>query len=239
VDEDATPRPVIDRGSARALVSIAPTQDVQPDATEEDAPHSSRHGIITTAADVARKFRGDETPAEGVEAPAAGGKPKAEKPKPKPRRPGWGAVIVAMLAGGPTYTELREIFKDAFGKDEAIAEAKELGALEGRIDAQAEQITELRVKIASNTAGDIEAAYNGALEFRHFDGQLGALGRNINRLMDEEQIPASERSALTETPFEIVERHDQEIQLYRAARAKADRQAIERAVAEDDTVTGP
>jgi len=236
------------------VVSIAPAPDEPADA-EEDAPHASRQGIITTAegllataADAARSLRGDdETPAEGVEAPPAKGQKKGkaqqkagdEPPKKKRKRPGWAAVIVAMLAGGPTYTELREVFKDAFGMDEAVAEAKELGALEGRIDEQASQITELRGKIASNTAGDIEAAYHSALEFRHFDRQLGALGRNINRLMDSQSIPLSERSSLAETPSEIAERHDREIERYRRAQEKATKLAIERAVAEDDTVTGP
>jgi hypothetical protein len=245
---------VIDRGSVRAVVSIAPTPaaELPSEVAEEDAPQNSMRGIITVAADKLREIRDgeDETPAEGVATSPAKGQKKAKgqptedsddelPPKKQRRRPGWVAVIVAMLAGGPTYTELREIFKDAFGVDEAVAEAKEIGALDGRITEQAKQIAELRGKIASNTAGDIEGAYHRALEFRHFDSQLEALGSNISRLMDSLSIPLSERSSLTKTPPEISERHDRDIKLYRDALTKAERDAIKRAVAEGDTVTGP
>ena len=236
------------------MVSIAPGHGEGPeDQVDEDAPQNTMRGIITVAADKLREIRDgdgdDETPAEGVATPPAKGRkakgqPTAdsddEPPKKKKRRPpGWGWVIGGILAGGPTYTELREVFKDAFGVDEAVAEAKALGVLEGRLDDQAEQLNELRGKIASNTAGDIEAAYHRALEFRHFDDQLVALGHNIDRLMDTQSIPLSERSSLAKTPSEISERHEREIKLYRDALTKAERKAIERAVAEDDTVTGP
>ncbi len=231
------------------MVSIAPgPEDGIEDVAEEDAPQNSMRGIITVAAGKLRELRDgeDETPADGVDAPPAKGQQKAKggpKPPKKRRRPGWAAVIVGILAGGPTYTELREVFKDAFGMDEAVAEAKAeakaLGVLEGRLDDQEEQLGELRSKLAANTAGDIEDDYNGALEFRHLDRQLGALGRNIDRLMDAESIPGSERTALIETPLEIAERHNREIERYRRAREKAEKQAIERAVEEDDTVTGP
>ena len=57
--------------------------------------------------------------------------------------------------------------------------------------------------------------------------------------MDTQSIPLSERSSLTKTPSEISDRHDKDIKRYRDALTKVERDAIERAVAEDDTVTGP
>lgn len=214
-----------------------PPPPPEPEVDEfEDAPSVTRQGIITTAAAAARKVRdGDETPADGVAAAGTGGK---QPPPKKRRRPGWAGVIAAMLAGGPVWTETRQLIDEVLGKDEAVAAAAEMGELKGRLDEQSTSLHELHGKVAANEAGDLEASFNGALEFRHLDKQITSLGKNIDRLLDAEQIPPADRTALPETPTEIRERHDHEIRAYREARAKADREALERSLAEGDTV-GP
>jgi hypothetical protein len=205
---------------------------------DEDAPRnpSSRTGLITAAAAAARKFRNDadETPADGVAANTDAA--KKEKPPKKRRRPGWLAVILGVLTAGPGWTELKEFLDGAFGDDDTVS-AAELGELRGRLDEQSRTLHELSGKLAANEAGDLEANFNGALEFRHLDRQIGALGKNIEQLLDAENIPVAARATLIETPLEIDDRHDREIRAYRQARAKADREALKRSLAENDSDT--
>ncbi len=212
----------------------------------DDVP-IARQGLITTTADAARSLRdGDDTPSEGTEAEALAdraadiierNRPGGKPPK-KRRRPGWAGVIAAMLAAGPGWTEVRGVIDEVTGKDDAVAAAAELGELKGRLDEQSRALRDLHGKVAANEAGDLEAASNGALEFRHLDKQILQLGKNIDQLMVAAQIPEAARTALLETPIEIVERHDAEIREYRDARAKAEREALERSLAAGDTV-GP
>jgi hypothetical protein len=244
VDEDPIPRPVIERGTAKMRLASgtgshrALEQAPEPVADDEaeDAPPvpSPRQGLITTAAAAARKVRdAEDTPADGVAAPQAARSMAGKKPK--RRQPGWIAFVVGMLTVGPGWEELDDLIDEVRGKDEAVATAAELGELRGRLDEQSKTLAKAMEgaerKLAANSAGDLEASFNGALEYRHLDTNIAKLGRNIDRLLDAADIPEAERTVLAETPVEIEDRHTAEIRSYREAQRKADREALERSLA--------
>lgn len=239
MDKDNAPTTVVDRGSSRMRLATGAQPQVSPTDTE-DAPRtaSPRQGLITTTAAAARSLRDggeEETPADGVDADASDPEPARPRKAKKRRRPSWAGVILAMMAGGPAWTEIRDLIDDFRGHDEAVSAASEIGELRGRLDEQSKGLRELHAKVTANEAGDLEASFNGALEFRHLDEQIMTLGRNIDRLLDAEDVPPSDRAKLLDTPVEITERHDQEIQAFRAAQRKADRAALERSLVSKDT----
>jgi hypothetical protein len=206
-------------------------------ASDDDVPEP-RPGVITAMADAARSVVGsviDETPAEGVAAqPASRLPPKS----PRRRRPGWAAVVGAVLAGGPVWDVVEERFLDDEIAAHDVTAAAELGELRGRLDEQSKQIRDIGLRLSANAAADLEASFNGALEFRHLDGKITDLGSNIDRLLAASGVPDKERTELAETPAEITDRHDTQIREYRAAQKKAEREALERSLATSDTV-GP
>jgi hypothetical protein len=207
------------------------------DEQEEDAPESSRRGLITGMAAKARDIRdavSDETPPEGVPRPRTSTSRKDPTAR-KQKRPGWAAFIIGILSAGPGWGEFeKRVLDGAINRADAI----ELGELRGRLDEQSKQIRDMGLRLTANTAADLEASFNGALEFRHLDSQISALGRNIDLLMTAQGVPAANRSTLAETPVEITDRHDAQIREWRLAKAKAEREALERSIAAGDTV-GP
>lgn len=223
---DPTPTPVTDIPTAK--MRLERTAGEEP--PEEDNP-VPRPGMITTASQVARQVRDtvtDETPAEGTKVrrkPAGSGEP------PKRRRPGWVGLLAVVLTMGPGWTEVRKLL-------EAADSAGEMGELRGVQAEQGRQIRDLNLKISANTAADLEGSFNGALEFRHLDKNITALSRNIDRLLVAMGVPEADRARLAETPTEITDRHDAQIRQYREAKARAEREALERSIATSDTV-GP
>jgi hypothetical protein len=160
------------------------------------------------------------------------------KPPRNRRRPGWAGLVAAVLAAGPGWTEIRGYIEEAQGKDEAVASAGELGEFRGRLDEQSANIRELAVKISANTAADLEARSNSAIEFRHLDGGITDVGKGIDQLLTLAGVPPENRPKFASTPPDIVRRHDEAIERWRALKAKAERDALERSIAASDTVGG-
>jgi hypothetical protein len=247
VDDDPIPRPVVERGSGHVRLAGNVKVKTASHATleqpiEADAPESSRPGLITTVSAAARTLRDaavDDTPAEGVERQRQTS--GAEKP-PKRKRPTWTALLLTALASGPGWGEARRYIEDVTTKDEAaaedVAEASAIGQLQGRLDEQSKTIETLTTKISANTASDLEARSNGALEFRHLDGQISISHQGIDKLLELQGVDEADRPKLANTPVEITQRHDAAIERWRAVREKAERAALERAVAAGDTFGG-
>jgi hypothetical protein len=175
-----------------------------PEDEAEDAPDSSRPGVITSMSAAARVFRDavspDETPAEGTATARKTSNPPPVKPK-KRKRPGWIHLIAAVFAAGPAWTEVRGYIEVVWGQDEAVAEAGDLGEIRGElksITGPEGRLAAVEKRAAMTDARQHDSDWRGVEEYR-------VLSEDIGLLLSAQNIPDDKRAKLGQ---ELADQHD-------------------------------